>query len=851
MRLSTQIDSLSIKIEANSKDASAAIDQLTKSLQQLGSTGSLSQIEKNLRKISNAASAGMKNVPAHFYKIQKAANSASKSTNSFASSITRLAGNALGIHVLGKGLSTAWQAASQWDGISARFGEGFGAQADEAYAHVQKLSEALYINDQAFMQYAGNFATLAKGFGVTGKNVSAMSIGLTELAYDIYAKSNDFYSFKEAMDAVRSAVVGEVEPIRKAGISITEAMLKETAAANGITQSVESMTEAQKAQLRYKAMVDQAFASGTVGTYASEISTAEGMTRALAQQLQGLAQALGGLLIPILSATLPYIQAFVSLITSAINAIGAFFGISIKSPTWSSGVGGVTGDVGELDDALTSAGGSAKKLKGLLAGFDELNIIQSNKGGGGGGGVSAGGGDLGLELESLWSDEMINSVTMKTQAIIDKITAFLKPLKDAILAIDFTPFINSISRLGDALGTLLSTVGEGAYWFLCEVLIPLAGIYIEERLPAFFDSLSEAIGWATEKFTALWEWMQANKEQVMEITDKVIAFIAVFGGIKSLSSLWEKTSGIFTTKSSKIAAAIGAIVTGAWIIVDALREWTTTGEATNEMLTTLSVGIGLVAAGVSLLTGNWLPLVIGGIGIALAWIVGKWDEIKTAIGNAWTAFTSWMDENVIQPVKTALEPVATWITTYIITPIKNVIDPIIDLINKITGWCATPETKTITVTQRQVLQVVKQETGKDTTVEQLQDYGDAFNILGGKKSNTNNNNNPFNINLEELEYKAAGGFVNEGQLFIAREAGPEMVGSMNGRTAVANNDQIVEGIASGVASGQAEQNALLRQQNSILMQLLNKNFTATVAPSAALGRVNAQSAAMYSKMTGV
>ena len=46
--------------------------------------------------------------------------------------------------------------------------------------------------------------------------------------------------------------------------------------------------------------------------------------------------------------------------------------------------------------------------------------------------------------------------------------------------------------------------------------------------------------------------------------------------------------------------------------------------------------------------------------------------------------------------------------------------------------------------------------------------------------------------------KAAGGYVDEGQLFIAREAGAEMVGSMNGRTAVANNDQIVDGIYRGV-----------------------------------------------------
>jgi hypothetical protein len=45
---------------------------------------------------------------------------------------------------------------------------------------------------------------------------------------------------------------------------------------------------------------------------------------------------------------------------------------------------------------------------------------------------------------------------------------------------------------------------------------------------------------------------------------------------------------------------------------------------------------------------------------------------------------------------------------------------------------------------------------------------------------------------------ASGGFPDEGQLFVARESGPEMVGTVGGRTAVANNDDIVAGIRDGV-----------------------------------------------------
>lgn len=54
------------------------------------------------------------------------------------------------------------------------------------------------------------------------------------------------------------------------------------------------------------------------------------------------------------------------------------------------------------------------------------------------------------------------------------------------------------------------------------------------------------------------------------------------------------------------------------------------------------------------------------------------------------------------------------------------------------------------------------------------------------------------VNLGKIPTFAAGGFPTQGQMFIARESGPEMVGRIDGRTAVANNDQIVDSVAKGV-----------------------------------------------------
>ena len=88
---------------------------------------------------------------------------------------------------------------------------------------------------------------------------------------------------------------------------------------------------------------------------------------------------------------------------------------------------------------------------------------------------------------------------------------------------------------------------------------------------------------------------------------------------------------------------------------------------------------------------------------------------------------------------------------------------------------------------------------------------------------------------------ANGGFPDVGELFYARESGPELVGTIGGSPAVANNDQIIEGIRAGVADALARQNDILRQQNELLQQLLEKDQTVEVTASSmakALNRKN-------------
>ena len=477
-------------------------------------------------------------------------------------------------------------------------------------------------------------------------------------------------------------------------------------------------------------------------------------------------------LAPAITALIPVFNAVANAVVFCLNAIAQFISAIRGLGTWTKATEAVDG----YTEAVKGAGAAHK---GLLASFDELNVIGSS-GGGGGGGAS-----------NLWEG-----------AFEEKgLSPFFAWIKD---------HLSLVKTL--ALGIGAAVVGWKLSSGFVSAVNGVAGNF--KKIVGFAMTISGAIMEASASIDA---FSSKNSWDTL---------------IGQLSGAALMAGGLFLM-FGKVASGIGLIVGGIPMLVTGLKEWITTGEATNEVLSAISAGILFVAGGISLLTGNWLPLIVAGIGVALVWLVGKWDDIKTAISNAWNSFVSWMDSSVIQPVKAALEPIATWIKTYIITPIMNVVQPVIDLINKLIAWVSKKDTKVIEVKYS----TSKTPSGASYTSTYTPPVSHGAGMAG--------------MEMVDFQAKADGGFVNSGQLFVAREAGPELVGTIGGRTAVANNDQIIAGVASGVAAGQEEQNALLRKQNEILTRLLAKEFSAKVVPSAALGRVASQSEAMYRQMAGV
>lgn len=250
--------------------------------------------------------------------------------------------------------------------------------------------------------------------------------------------------------------------VRRLGFALDEATLKQLAYRKGITQTYESMTQAQKAQLRYVAMIEQAKNIGVTGDMSRTIDTASNGVRVLEARIQQFTRALGNMLMPVLSALLPYFTAFVQVLTEAANGIANFLGFELPKIDLS----GVSNGYDDIAGAADSATAATEKFKGSLAGVDQLNIIGSHTDKSGSGtGYST---DLDIELPTY---DFLNGVESKTKEIAENIRKWFKEalpwieavgtaIATAFVGTKVVTFITNLRRVGSVLKTLTSQIGE-------------------------------------------------------------------------------------------------------------------------------------------------------------------------------------------------------------------------------------------------------------------------------------------------------------------------------------------------------------------------------------------------------
>ena len=446
-RAKASMDALSgTKTVATLNEAKGALDSFSKSVSSASSTiSSQAVITESVGKAYAALPPQIQKAITANAKLTASNNTTSKSyvtLNSVLNSFTTKVGVAIfAARRIGSVIGSWISAASSYIETINLFTVTMGEYADAELEYIDKVSKKMGINPVEWMSDQGIFMTLIKGFGVSADRAALMSRNLTALGYDLASLYEDkIPSTTEAMQKLQSGIAGELEPLRAVGFDLSQAKLEAVAMSLGIDQSVASMTQAQKAQLRYYAILTQV--TWAQEDFARTLNSPANQLRVFRASVEQASQALGTIFIPVLNAVLPYAIAFFNIIRQIAEAIARLFHFELPEVDYSglsSGVVDVENAVSDMEDSFGGATSAAKELKATILGFDQLNVMNapttSSGSGGGGGTVSGGGGDFDFPLPDYSDSFLANAIESNAKEIEQKLLPVLREVAKVVGAI--------------------------------------------------------------------------------------------------------------------------------------------------------------------------------------------------------------------------------------------------------------------------------------------------------------------------------------------------------------------------------------------------------------------------------
>ena len=570
----------------------ADIDKFTRQMTDLAAA--MKPFADEMQKVSNGFSA----FPS---RIQRLITSTERynSTVRRATTHTGLFGKALGglkfavvwqmARRVGSMLGTVITESNEYQENMNLFTVAMGEYAESALEYGETVSEVLGIDLSDWIRNQGVFNTLLTGFGDTSDRAALMSKNLTQLGYDLSSFFN--ISVEDSMQKLQSGISGELEPLRRLGYDLSQARLEAVALSLGIDKSVSSMTQAEKAELRYYAIMTQV--TTAQGDLARTLEAPANQLRILKAQVEMAGRAIGNIFIPALNAILPYGIAVVQIIREIANAIASLFGFQMTEVDYS-GITSAGVGAGELADNLDDAAGAAKKLKQYTAGFDELNVFSPDTASGSGVG-SVGG--SGFEFALPEYDFLGNAVTTRVDEI--------KKMLENTLA-DITVMVSGFSL---AVGAILVLTGAN---------IPL-GLGL---MAAGAVGLAATIG-------LNWNGMSEQLANTLAlITGVVGGFMLALGAIMAFSGA-NVPLGIALMALGAVSLATAAVV-----------NWHSSDQNITDALTTITgilAGASLAVGAMLALTGVNTPLgialmAIGAVSIASA-VALNWNAMEEAISS--------------------------------------------------------------------------------------------------------------------------------------------------------------------------------------------------------------------------
>lgn len=531
------------------------------------------------------------------------------------------------------------------------FGVSMKGLTGEASTFINKMETLLGIDPTEAMNNMATIQGLTTSFGLTSDKAYVLSKNLTQLGYDLASLKN--IPVAESFTKIQAAISGELEPIRRLGVDISNARLQQELLNLGYSQSVSTLSQADKAVLRYIAIMKQT--TDAQGDFARTISSPANQIKILKAQLNSLARSVGSLLYPALKSILPPLIAAVELVKELVTGIASLMGVKVEFPDFSSASDAVGGVTDAMDNTTKATGKAAKAFKNYIMGFDELNVIQKDNGSSGGSGSGAGAagnilGDVdlsGYDMFKQYNEEFAKQIDTLKRKIKDMlpaigaVTAALALWKIVDFLTDVSTAIAKMKELQKLALSIATVVIEATLVFnfakgyastgnplelLGEIVTAALGSFVLWRtigadgitlgmgiaFVASLAGLTYALGTGSAKIDSPSTWIQG-------------ALSAAFGSITGITLL--TNLGFGGAAAAAVSVSLAAIVTLAGITYGATKSGQLLeGSFTDKLLKTVMGAIGAaLGAGAALLLGASLPVTgfAAGIGMTLAVIINK------------------------------------------------------------------------------------------------------------------------------------------------------------------------------------------------------------------------------------
>ena len=440
------------------KKVASAISPLASKLDKVGS--SFSSLPSKIKSAVNST--------AHFSSANQKASTSLSSLASQLENIKKRAAQLVSLKAIATYLANAVTKFNDFYEATDLFNNAMGELSGQATELINKMESLLGIDPTEAMTIIATIQSLATSFGLASDKAYILSKNLTQLAYDESSYWNK--DTATTFTAIASAISGELEPIRRLGVDLSQARLQQELLALGFNKQVSSLSQADKAVLRYIAIMKQT--TNIQGNLAQTISSPANMVRILKSEISQLAKAVGQLLYPAFKAILPVLIAAVDLIKEFVVSLASVFGQKIEFTDFSKTQKDIGGVANAMDDTADATKAAAKAAKDYTMGFDELNIIdpsQNSGSSGSGGGGAAGNllGDVDLSQYDMFKDyagsavdeikaklKSLDSFQIGTQ-IGEQLNKLMGMIYDAIHSVDWASlgavFADGINGLVDSV----------------------------------------------------------------------------------------------------------------------------------------------------------------------------------------------------------------------------------------------------------------------------------------------------------------------------------------------------------------------------------------------------------------